>query len=174
MRGGSVLLLLALVVACGRTEVPATDPVATVSPAPLRAGEPVPTPSGRAVLELEVAGRSVPFDLATLRRMGLVELRVFEPWVKKDLTFHGVWLTDVLAVAGAPAGSSVRITALDDYVVELPAADLEGVLLVTSDGAGRDLAVADGGPTRIVFRAGARAGENADRWIWSLRTIDVR
>jgi hypothetical protein len=34
--------------------------------------------------------------------------------------------------------------------------------------------VADGGPTRIVFAKGVKSGANADQWIWSLKTIEVR
>jgi len=105
-----------------------------------------------------------------------VQLRTYEPWVKKDLTFRGVWLTDVLALAGAAHPTEVQIEALDDYRVRLSAADLRagGILLATTDGAGHEIPIEAGGPTRIVFARGIASGTNADQWIWSLRTIDVR
>lgn len=150
--------------------------------ATLRPGQPVPSPAGTPLLSLvgnvtaANAGSSIVLDRSVLAGLTQVQLRTYEPWVKQDLTFRGVWLADLLAVAGAPAGAAVRITALDDYAVTLSAADLRGggILLATTDGRGDAIPVAQGGPTRIVFTAGLPAGANADRWIWSLRTIDVR
>ena len=49
-----------------------------------------------------------------------------------------------------------------------------GILLATGDGSGAHIPIADGGPTRIVFLKGLPAGANADQWVWSLKTIDVR
>jgi hypothetical protein len=160
---------------------PAAAPV-VLRAATLHPGQPVPAPTGTPLLTLTGAvtganqGDDLVLDRATLARLTQVQLRTYEPWVKKDLSFRGVWLTDVLALGGAPATAAVQIVALDDYTVRLDAADLRGggILLATSDGAGAAIPVRDGGPTRIVFRDGLRAGENADQWIWSLRTIDVR
>ena len=50
----------------------------------------------------------------------------------------------------------------------------EARLLATSDAAGAEIPVDEGGPTRIVFQEGTAAGRNADQWIWSLRTLDAR
>jgi hypothetical protein len=158
-----------------------TEPVVLRS-ATLRPGQPVPGPVGTRLLTVTgaIAGTGV-LDTAVLDRALLggltqVQLSTYEPWVKRDQTFRGVWLADLLAVLGAGRATAVRITALDDYAVTLTAADLAGggILLATSDGAGAEIPVAQGGPTRIVFRKGIRSGANADQWIWSLRTIDVR
>jgi hypothetical protein len=115
-------------------------------------------------------------DRALLDRLTQVRMRTYEPWVKRDLTFRGVWLADVLALAGAGPGATLKFTALDDYAVTLTAADVAdgGVLLATADGDGGALPVDQGGPTRIVFRPGSRVGANPDQWIWSLRTLVVR
>jgi hypothetical protein len=39
---------------------------------------------------------------------------------------------------------------------------------------GSPIPVAEGGPTRIVFRDGIPAGNNSEQWIWSLSTIEVQ
>lgn len=153
-----------------------------VRAATLRAGQPVPVPA-KPVLTLTGrvsapnAGRTVVVDRATLERMGVVQVTVFEPWIKRDLDIRGIWLKDLLAIAGAaPGPAGIRITALDDYKVDLTATDVRagGILLATSAGDGSPIPVADGGPTRIIFVGGVPAGANADQWIWSIRTIEVR
>lgn len=150
----------------------------TLRDATLRPGQPVPAATGRTLFTVTgiSGGPGLPVDRGLLGRLTQVQLQVYEPWVKKDLGFRGVWLADLLAVAGMPAGTGLRLTALDDYTATLTAADLSagGILLATSDAAGAEIPVDEGGPTRIVFQEGTAAGRNADQWIWSLRTLEVR
>lgn len=187
---GTAMLLVALATGCGAEA--AQDAAPTVSqpsgstvlrPASLRPGQPVPVPRAKPALTLTGAvsavnrGPTVAFDRADLERIGLVQVRVYEPWAKKDLDFRGVWLQDLLRVAGArPDLGGVRITALDDYQVELSGAEVRagGILVATGAGDGSALPVADGGPTRIIFVGGVPSGAKADQWIWSIKTIDVR
>jgi hypothetical protein len=96
---------------------------------------------------------------------------------KQRMSFQGVWLADVLAAAGVDGGATgLHLTALDNYQVDLPIADVRagGVLLATRNGDGGATPIAEGGPIRIVFADGAEAGANANQWIWSLTTMDVR
>jgi hypothetical protein len=183
--GLGALLLVAPIAGCGSDAPDPGSPDSTavvLRPATLRPGQAVPAPTGPTLLTLtgKVTGANrgsgIALDRATLARLTQVELHTYEPWVKQDLSFRGVWLDDVLALAGATAPSEVQIQALDDYIVRLSAADLRGggILLATADGAGHALPIPSGGPTRIVFAPGIAAGANADQWIWSLRTIDVR
>lgn len=154
-----------------------------VRAATLRAGQPVPVPAGKALLTLtgKVSAvnkdSAVALDRAGLAQLGLVQVRVYEPWVKQTLDFRGVWLADLLKVAGADSDvSTVRVSALDDYFVDLRMSDIQagGILLATEAGDGTQIPIEKGGPTRIVFLNGVRAGANADQWIWSLKTIDAR
>jgi hypothetical protein len=166
---------------------PVVDPVdpapVVLTPAVLRPDQPVPPPSEQRVLALTGRigstndGAVLAFDKPTLDQLGRVRVTVFEPWVKQELNFEGVWLADLLAVARAdPQARTVHITALDDYQVELAISDVMagGVLLATRSGNGQPIPIEDGGPTRIVFAGGVPAGNSADQWIWSLSAIDVR
>lgn len=184
LAGIAVAVLLA---GCGGDPGRTADRGAPAAPvvlreATLQPGQPVPAPTGIALISVTGAigptnqGDTVALDRRTLARLAQVQLTTYEPWVKQDLSFRGVWLADVLALAGAASTAGVRVTALDDYSVTFSAADLRsgGILLATSDGAGADIPIEDGGPTRIVFQRGLRAGTNADQWIWSLRSIEVR
>jgi hypothetical protein len=187
-----VVAVLALAAACGGTAAPAAtgggaasdQPASTVvRAATLLPGQPVPAPTGKTVLTFtglvgtKNTGSSIALDQTAIDRLGQVQVTVYEPWVKAETTFRGVWLADVLkVVAAAPAAASLRMTALDDYRVEMTAADVRagGILLATKSGDGSAIAVADGGPTRIVFVKGTEFGANADHWIWSLKTIEIR
>jgi hypothetical protein len=149
----------------------------------LKPGQAVPSPSTAPVLtvtgRIGVAnsGSALVLDAATIDQLGLRKVTLFEPWVKKTLSFQGVWLADLLAVAGAGSGATVvHLTALDDYQVDLRMSDVAagGILLATRTGDGTAIPVADGGPTRIVFAGDVPAGRSAAQWIWSLKTIDVR
>lgn len=187
-----VVAVLALGAACGGTAAPAAtgvgaasdrSPSTVVRAATLLPGQPVPAPKGKTVLTItglvatKNTGSSISLDQTAIDRLGQVQVTVYEPWIRAETTFRGVWLADLLKVAAAaPATASLRITALDDYRVELTTADLRagGILLATEAGDGSAIAVADGGPTRIVFVKGIGAGANADQWIWSLKTIEIR
>jgi hypothetical protein len=183
--------LVTLIVACGAPQPaaapPAPDPhppTATVlATSVLHPGDPVPDPEGDTVLTLTgMIGKhnhdsSLRLDAATLDRLGLLEVQVYEPWVKQTMEFQGVWLTDLVALAQVDqAARSLHLTALDDYQIDLTLADVRagGIFLATRTGEGAPIPVEDGGPTRVVFTAGVRAGSSADQWIWSLSTIDIR
>lgn len=161
----------------------AAAPSAVVIAPPAPAEAVVPTPKGKPVLVLTGrvgvtnVGRGLQWDVAGLDRLGLLRVGVFEPWVKQNLEFQGVWLTDVLKAAHVDASArSLHFTALDDYQIDLTMDDVlaGGVFLATKHGDGSAIAIEDGGPTRIVFVGGVASGASADRWIWSLTTIDVR
>jgi hypothetical protein len=187
-----LVAVLALAAACGGTAAPGPPGVGAgsdrsastvVRAATLRPGQPVPAPKGKTVLTVtglvatRNTGSTIALDQTTIDRLGQVQVTVYEPWIKAETTFRGVWLADLLkVVAAAPTAASLRVTALDDYRVELTAADVRagGILLATKAGDGSAIPVADGGPTRIVFVPGTESGANADQWIWSLKTIEIR
>lgn len=189
---GLVALVCAIAVAGCATSAPvptapAPEPVdaapVVLTPAVLLPDQPVPGPSEPRVLSLTGRigttneGNALAFDQPTLDQLGRVRVTLYEPWVKQELNFEGVWLADLLAVARAdPQARTVHVTALDDYQVELAISDVMagGVLLATRNGNGQPIPIEDGGPVRIVFAGGVPAGESADQWIWSLSTIDVR
>ena len=118
---------------------------------------------------------AVAVDFATLDALAGKTYTVTEPFEKKQITFKGVDLWQVLRSAGVPASAtSVHIVALDDYGVDLSVADLRagGVILATQAD-GQPIPLDHGGPTRVVFLEGVDAGANPDQWIWSLAHITV-
>ena len=173
----SVLAVAVALPGCGETGTHAATPAARAAAAPA----PVPAPSGKPVLTIAGAvsnpndGNAVEFDLSTLDAMATVTTDMYEPFVHKTITFTGIPMVDLLARAGiSPAGTRVRLHALDDYNVELTVADLSDprILLATKAGNAR-IPVADGGPIRLVFPDGSKVGKNKDLWIWSIDSITV-
>jgi hypothetical protein len=189
VRLATVTAMLGLAAACGTTKAATPNSVAAphdrkiISVATLKPGQAVPQPTGKPVLT--VTGKisttnqngTLVLDQPVLSSLGVEQVRLYEPWAKQDLEFRGVWLQDLLAVAGIGADATrLHVTALDDYQVDLNLADIRsgGIMLATSAGDGSPIAIDKGGPTRIVFMDGIKAGANADQWIWSLKTIDVQ
>lgn len=190
-RTGAVVSLLALAGACGsgpETTTAAPAPTAAVvrgemiSAARITVGQAVPAPVEKPVFtvtgKISATNRdgALVFDRPTVEQLGVQQVGLYEPWVKKDMVFRGVWLQDLLAVAGVtPAATRVHITALDDYAVDLTLADIRagGIMLATGTADGSVIPIDEGGPTRIVFMRDVKAGANADQWVWSIKSIDV-
>lgn len=175
--------------ACGSATPAAKTPVVQattatiVSVATLKAGQDVPAPAGKPVftvtgkISVTNRGGTLVFDQHTVEQLGLVQAKLYEPWTKQDLEFRGVWLRDLVALAGpSAAATELHITALDDYAVDLNLADVRagGIMLATRAGDGSAIPLDQGGPTRIVFLDGVAAGANADQWVWSIKQIDVQ
>jgi hypothetical protein len=191
LRHGAAVVLLALAAACGSSAGTQAAPEPTVSTfaakiisaATLRPGQSVPAPAGKPVFtmtgKISTANSegALVFDQRALEQLGVRQVHLYEPWTKENLDFRGVWLQDLVAVAGVPADATgLHIVALDSYSVDLSMADIRagGIMVATRQGDGTVIPIDEGGPTRIVFMDGVTAGANPDQWVWSIKTIDVR
>lgn len=185
-RAALVLVAAAALTACGSGEPPA--PAAVAAPTVVRTPEAEPggapaAPQGRPLLTVTGriaatnAGGALQVDRAELDRLGLLAMSVDDPWAKRRVALQGVYLRDLVDVARPDAAATtLHVQALDDYQVDLNLADVrdQGVFLATRTGAGADLPVEDGGPTRIVFSDDLATRVSPDLWIWNITTIDVR
>lgn len=98
-------------------------------------------------------------------------------WTDGTATYSGVLLRDLLAAAGA-TGSTVKLTALNDYQITMPAADAaeDGPLLATlADG--KPMPVRDKGPVWLIYpyddNAAYRTEQTYARSIWQLNRIEI-
>jgi hypothetical protein len=122
-------------------------------------------------------GPAVSLDRAAIDSLNRIELTVYDPFQKQQVGYKGVWLADVLRAVGvAESATNLHMTALDDYVVDIPMSDVRagGIFLAVQNLDGSPIPVSGGGPTRIVFRDGTPSGNNSEQWIWSLATIEVQ
>ncbi len=169
-------VVLSFLTACGGA------PAATVEPAPvgssLPEGSTLPTPKGKSILTLSGvanpnAGHDLKLDLATLGLLPTVDATVYEPFLKHDVQFEGVLLSDLLGYAGVDSNATMTVTALDDYEVAFSLDQLdEARVMVATHADGAVIDIPDGGPTRFVFLDGSSGlGSNSDNWVWSLAHV---
>jgi hypothetical protein len=184
-----VALVVALAVAaCGSKQEEAPQAAAPSASSPqvvddgtLTAGEEISSPKGEVVLTVSGdigaanKGRTLALDLASLEQMRRVRLEAAEPFLKRRVTFEGVLLSDLLAVADVPdTASTVSLTALDDDKVDFKVADVRSSqMLLATKADGKHMPVDRSGPIRIVFPDSSSLGRNPDLWIWSVSSMKV-
>ena len=179
-----VLILIPLVTACGsRTAPPIYE---TVSEGTLKAGDPVPAPSGEVVLTMDGlieqnnAGNALKFDMATLESLGVVQYKVDDPFAKKTILYAGVLLSELLKVAGAaPDATTLTLRALDDYSTDMQIADANRwPVLVATRADGAYMSVDQSGPLISVFPFNDFPEIDHltydAQWLWSLSSITVK
>jgi hypothetical protein len=180
----AVAIGIVVLAGCQRDEQRPQAPAATpstqeISPGTLGAGAKVSEPKGEVVLTMsgEIGtrnqGKKLALDIASLERMRMVRMQTTEPFLKRKVTFEGVLLSDLLAVAGATGSvSKVNMTALDDYKVDFTVADVRSSqMLLATKADGKRMPVDRAGPIRIVFPDSSSLGRNPDLWIWSVSTM---
>lgn len=117
-------------------------------PIPLPKGDPVLTISGK--ITNPNSGATAVFDMATLEAHGLTSLTTKTPWTDRT-KFSGVLLDTLMKRLGA-YGTTIVLSALNDYSAEMPISDCAAnkPLLATRMN-GQFMPVSDKGPLFIVY-----------------------
>jgi hypothetical protein len=118
------------------------------------------------------------FDQAMLEALGATVVRTSTPWTDGVVEFKGPTLASVLDAVGS-TGKTLHAVAVNDYAVDLDAGELRhygAILAMTQDG--RPLSLRDRGPLWLVLPRDQHPelmdeAHNA-KWIWQLRTIEIR
>jgi hypothetical protein len=121
---------------------------------------------------------TVTLDAATLRALPLRHITTHTPWFDQAMTFSGPFLQEVLDLVKVQ-GEHLRLTALNDYAVEVPISDLKKYQPVLAwQINGKALSVRDKGPLFLMFPFDSRPELKNDlyygRAIWQIRTITVK
>jgi len=140
----------------------------------------LPAHSDQPILTLtgKVAGGHVAISREQIERLGLHELVTSTSVTDGPQQFRGVLMRDLLALAGAQ-GETVRATALNDYVIDIPASDFDRFdVLAALYMNGEALGPRDKGPVWIVYPRDDFP-ELQDirydmRWVWQLVGLEVR
>jgi hypothetical protein len=116
-------------------------------------------------------------DLKALQQMPRRQIATSTPWTEGVSAFEGVLMRDFLKELGI-AGSTVKLTALNDYSIVIPVADFERydvLLAYTRDG--KAMPVRDKGPLWIVYPLDSHPELNGQethaKMIWQVRRMDV-
>jgi hypothetical protein len=155
-----------------------------VRPGSIAPGDVVPTPRGDVVLlisgDISVTNvdDTLAFDIDTLEKLRLIRYQVSDPWLKEEVTYTGVLLSDLLAVAGSSdTVIEVRALALDGYAAPISVSEMESwpVLLATRSN-GVHMTIENSGPTRIIFPYDLHNDVAAARnmSVWNLERLEVK
>ena len=137
----------------------------------------LPAPEGPVVLTVRADGTTAEFDLAMLQSLPQVTIETSTDWTDGVGSFAGPLARDVLEAAGVD-GEVVVARALNDYEIEIPAADFETydvIMALQLDGT--PLSRRDKGPIWVVYprdqHVDLQSAEYNARWIWQLRHVVV-
>lgn len=144
----------------------------------------LPAPAGKVLLTLSGkvrqtnAGGAAAFDMALLAGLPQREFSTGTPWFSGLRRFSGPLLRDVLTAAGAH-GQTLRATALNDYVTEIPSTDADQYpVIVARLLDGQPMTVRDKGPLWIVYPYDSAVELRSERYYnrsaWQLKAIEVR
>lgn len=144
----------------------------------------LPKPEGKIILtvtgrvENVNQGSNVVFDLPMLESLGVIRFTTMTPWYNEKVTFEGVQMSRLLDYVGAK-GSSVTVTALNDYVTEIPVSDFTAhnvILAMKRNGA--YMPINDKGPLFIVYNYDSKAELKHQRFYsrsaWQVYKIQVK
>jgi hypothetical protein len=197
MRGNAQKLCLILVLSVlllGLPRVPlhtyavhaASTVYDVVSPGTLSPGSPVPPPiepvvlTVRGRLGLAHAEAGVTFDMPTLERLGLIRFTTPTAWTDGPVTFEGVLLSRLLEVLAVPGDvTELAMTALNDYQVAIPAADVHTwPVIIALKRDGQYMSIRNKGPLWVVYPRHAfpelEQAKHNSKWIWQLKEIVLR
>ena len=144
----------------------------------------LPTPKGEIILSVtgKIRHTNAPgradFDRDMLAALGLTSLTTTHSWADGKTVFEGVPAAKLLDAVGAH-GDRIKASAINNYAVELEAAELRRYPVVLALKAnGSDLRRRDRGPIWIVYPrdefAELRDEKHNFKWIWQLRTLEIR
>ncbi|MBE7418951.1 MAG: hypothetical protein HS128_14660 [Ideonella sp.] len=123
-------------------------------------------------------GARAEFDLSMLQALPQHSYTARTPWFAQRRKYTGPLLRDLLARVGADGGT-LRLAALNDYRIDIPADDAQRFDVLVACGLDDlPIGVRDKGPLLMIYPFDSDADlRNAlyySRSVWQLTTIDVR
>jgi len=130
------------------------------------------------VLTVTASGKSVEFDLETLKEMEPVSFTTSTIWTTEQQEFTGVSLSGLMEALEVKSGTIIA-TAINDYAVEIPVMDavIGGPIIAYLQNS-EPMSVRDKGPLWIVYPYDSHSKYQSEiiysRSIWQLNHIDVK
>lgn len=150
--------------------------------APVLAGE-LPAPTGDVILTVTGAIENftsegkAEFDLAGLEALETRETTTSNPWYEGPQRFTGPLGSVFLDVVGAK-GTMLKITALNDFVAEVPVEDLRKYpLILATRHNGEEISVREKGPIFLIYPFDEfpelQNQQMYSRSAWQIKSIEV-
>ena len=151
---------------------------------PARADQALAKPTGPVILTVmgKISATNAPgraeFDRAMLEALGMKTIVTSTSWTSGKHEFVGPLGKAVLAAVGAKGGT-LSFVAINDYKVEIPAADFEhypAILALKMDG--EYMTVRTKGPLWVIYPRDdfpELVGKANDaKWVWQVKSLDVQ
>ena len=143
----------------------------------------LPAPDGEVILTvhgdiaLTNGNAEAALDKAMIEAMGVVTMHTGTIWTDGTSEFQGVELARLLAHLGAD-GRTLRLIALNDYAVEIPASEaVDGGPMLAFRMDGKDLSPRDKGPLWMIYPYDVNTAYKNEvsysRSVWQLSRIEV-
>ena len=138
-------------------------------------GPDVPPPSpDEPILKLINGEKTLSLSLNALRDLPQVEARVFEPFVKSEISFKGVAMDELFKLIDIQPDDNVLTVALNDYTYSNFAREFVGTeAFIAYEQDGGAILMSRGGPIRIIVPNNKSLTESLEVWNWSLAEIRV-
>ena len=138
-------------------------------------GPDVPPPSpDEPILKLINGEKTLSLSLNDLRDLPQVEARVFEPFVKSEISFKGVAMDELFKLIDIQPDDNVLTVALNDYTYSNFAREFVGTeAFIAYEQDGGAILMSRGGPIRIIVPNNKSLTESLEVWNWSLAEIRV-
>lgn len=145
---------------------------------------PLGKPQGKVILTISGLisntnnGDKAEFDLPMIEALGVQSFTTKTPWYKDPVTFSGVPMSKLMDAVGAK-GTSITVTALNDYATDVPVEDFKAhtVILATKRD-GNYMPVRDKGPLFIVYNYDSNPELQHQRFysrsVWQVARIVVK
>lgn len=126
------------------------------------------------ILTVKVHGSRTTYSLNQLSALPVIDLQIFEPFVKQNSQFTGVAMSEIFKATGISGSDIANTIALNDYAYSNTAEKLIGSNAVLAyEQNGEAIAMDRGGPIRIIFPNGTLLSKVLDAWNWSISEIVV-
>ena len=142
------------------------------------------SPKGKVILTItgnirfKNAGDQADFDMDMLAALPQHSFSTSNPWYKETKKFTGPLLRDVLAAVGAQ-GTTLKAVALNNFKVEIPAADTQQFQMVLArllDD--KPMPTREKGPLFIIYPFDTNTELHSARYYsrsaWQLRTLEIQ
>ena len=170
------LMIVAGFTACGSAsseESQSTNPPVAIENPYGGPDVPLPGPT-EPILKLINGEITLSLSLDDLRGLPQVEARVFEPFVKGEISFKGVALDELFRLVDIESDDNVLTVALNDYTYSNFAREFVGTeAFLAYEQDGNAILMSLGGPIRIVVPNNKSLTESLEVWNWSLAEIRV-
>ena len=171
----SALMLIASLSACASEDEDSQSTTTAALNENPYGGPDVPPPSpDEPILKLINGEKTLSLSLNDLRDLPQVEARVFEPFVKSEISFKGVAMNELFRLVDIESDDNVLTVALNDYTYSNFAREFVGTeAFLAYEQEGGAILMSRGGPIRIIVPNDKSLTESLEVWNWSLAEIRV-